>query len=190
MAAMIGPGSVATLSYGNKVVSFIMGTGSMALGTAVLPHVSRMVVMADWGGLRHTLKTYARLIALVTVPLTLIIVYFSSPIVGLLYERGAFTTANTQLVSRVQAFYLLQMPFYMVGMLGVRVLSALIKNQILMIISGINLIVNILGNYFLMKVLGVAGISLSTSIVYMISMSLIFLSLSIQLKKQEILNGI
>ena len=36
MAAMLGPGSVAGLNYGTKVVSFILGIGSLALGTAVL----------------------------------------------------------------------------------------------------------------------------------------------------------
>ncbi|MFO7600897.1 MAG: lipid II flippase MurJ, partial [Candidatus Desulfacyla sp.] len=37
MAAMLGPGSVAALSYGNRVVSLIIGVGSLALGTAIFP---------------------------------------------------------------------------------------------------------------------------------------------------------
>jgi peptidoglycan biosynthesis protein MviN/MurJ (putative lipid II flippase) len=53
-----------------------------------------------------------------------------------------------------------------------------------MVISAINLITNIVGNYVFMSYLGVAGISLSTSVVYAISMSLIFLSLNSELKKQ------
>ena len=64
-----------------------------------------------------------------------------------------------------------------------RLLSALKKNQILMVISGINIIANIVGNYLFMRHLGVAGISLSTSVVYLISMIAVFLSLNFQLRK-------
>src|SRR5439155_25525830 len=62
MAAMLSPGSVAALGYGSKVVGFILGIGSLALGTAVLPYFSRMVAAGDWAGVRHTLRTYLRLI--------------------------------------------------------------------------------------------------------------------------------
>ena len=75
MAAMLGPGSVSTLNFGNKVVSFLLTVGSAtALGTAVLPHFSRMVAQSDWLEVRHTLRTYVRLILLTTVPLTLLCV--------------------------------------------------------------------------------------------------------------------
>src|SRR5262245_48445725 len=40
MAAMLSSGSVSTLNYGKKVVSFLLGIGSLPLSTAVLPHFS------------------------------------------------------------------------------------------------------------------------------------------------------
>lgn len=169
MAAMLSAGSVSVLSYGNKVVSGLLGMGSVALGTAVLPHFSRMVAVEDWRGIRHSLRTYTRLILLTTLPLTLGFVYFSEPLVGLLFERGAFTAADTHLVGQVQAFYLLQMPFYMFGILIVRLISSLRANILLMQAASINFFLNIILNYILMQWLGVAGIALSTSIVYLIS---------------------
>jgi len=183
MAAMLGPGSVSALSYGSKVVALIIGMGSIALGTAVFPYFSRMVAEKDWEGIRCTLKTYTGLILLVTVPLTIVLFRFSEPIVMLLFARGAFSTGDTLLVGRVQSLYLLQIPFYVLSIMGVRLLSALKKNQILMVISGINLIANIIGNYLFMSYLGVAGISLSTSVVYLISVISVFLSLNFQLRK-------
>jgi len=183
MAAMLGPGSVSALNYGNKIVALIIGIGSMALSTAVFPYFSRMVAGKDWAGISRTLKTYTGLVLLVTVPLTMVLLYFSEPIVMLLFERGAFSTGDTLLVGRVQSLYLLQMPFYVLSIMGVRLLSALKKNQILMVISGINLIANIVGNYLFMRHLGVAGISLSTSVVYLFSMIAVFLSLNFQLRK-------
>jgi len=188
MAASIGPGSVSVLSYGNKVVLLILGLSSVALSTAIFPHFSKMVALEDWRNIRHTLWIYTRLILICTIPLTLICIYFSEFLARLIFERGAFTSHDTQLVAQVQSLYLLQVPFYLLGILGVRLLSALIKNQVLMVIGGINLLVNILGNYILMQYWGVAGISLSTSIVYLISVVMIYMTLNRQLKRREILS--
>lgn len=183
MAAMLGPGSVCALSYGNKIVAFILGIGSIALGTAVLPHFSKMTANGDWNGVRHTLKTYTRLILLATVPLTLVFVYLSTPLVGLLFERGAFTAADTRLVGQVQALYLLQVPFYMLGILIVRVISSVKANYLLMQAASINFILNITLNYVLMRWLGVAGIALSTAIVYLASLIYCWVLLSKRIQK-------
>ena len=94
MAAMLESGSVATLNYANKVVATLLGIGAMALGTAVLPHFSRMVAAEEWTGVRHTLKTYTRLILMVSIPLTILLFLFSETIIKLLFERGAFSAAK------------------------------------------------------------------------------------------------
>ena len=169
MAAMLGAGSVATLNYGGKVVTLILGIGSVSLSTAVFPHLSRMVAVYDWAGIRHTLKTYTYLILVVTIPLTLILVGFSKPLVYLLFERGAFTSIDTWRVSQVQVLFFLQLPFYFLGILTVRLISSLNMNHILMQAAIINLFLKIVFNYFLMQRLGSAGIALSTTLVYAVS---------------------
>ncbi len=180
MAAMLEPGSVATLNYANRVVAMILGIGAMALGTAVLPHFSRMVVAEDWRGVRHTFKVYARLILFFSVPLTALLFLFSESIIAMLFERGAFTAEDTQLVGQVQAYYLLQVPFYMLGILLVRLISSLGANHILMWGACISLPLNILLNYILMQWMGVSGIALSTVCVYAVS----FLYLSLLLNRK------
>jgi len=182
MAAMLGAGSVAMLSYAGKVVTMILGIGSMALGTAVLPHFSRMVAAEEWVTLRHTFKTYTRLIILLSVPITAILFLFSESVIGLLFERGAFCATDTRLVGQTQAFYLLQIPFYVLGILGVRLISALNSNYILMWGAGINLPLNIVLNYIFMQWIGVAGIALSTTCVYVTSAVMIFVFLYMKLK--------
>lgn len=189
MAAMLVPGSVAALSYGNKIVSFAVGLGAMAIGTAVLPHFSQMAANGDLSGIRHTLKIYTRLILIATVPLTVILFFMSENIITFLFERGAFVEKDTHLVAQAQSFYVLQIPFYILSIMFVRLLSAFAENSVLMKICMVNFIVNILGNYILMKLFGVAGIALSTSIVYLSSFILIFISLSKKLKLRIDYNG-
>jgi putative peptidoglycan lipid II flippase len=166
MAAMLPAGSVAALSYANKVISGVMTIGAAALSTATFPYFSQMVSAGDWAGCRHTLKRYSALVLAVTVPFTLLLIVFSRPIVAILFQRGAFTAADTNVVSRVQICYLIQVPFYAVAMLFVKFLSAAKRNRVLMYGAAMSLVLDVGFNLILMKWLGVSGIALSTALVY------------------------
>lgn len=175
MAAMLSPGSVSILSYGSKITMLLLGVASVAVSTAVLPYFSRMVTAQDWRGVQHTLATYARLILLITLPLTLLLIYCSEPLVRLVFQRGAFTEADTHLVAGVQSLYLLQVPLCVLGILAVRLISALHANRILMWGAMINLPLSIVLNYVFMQWLGVAGIALAESLMYLASTSFLLI---------------
>lgn len=183
MAAMLSPGSVATLNYGSKVVALPIGLGATALGTAVTPYFSGMVAAKEWESIRHTLSTYLKLIFLSAVPLTILILLISEPIIQLIFERGAFSSRDTYIVARVQSYYALQIPFYFAGIFLVRLISSLRANKIIMWASAINLLINLGLNYIFMHIFGVAGIALSTSIVLFVSFCYLFYFTRILLRK-------
>jgi putative peptidoglycan lipid II flippase len=174
---------VAALNYARKVVSLFIVVGAIPLSTAALPYFSQMVANRDWSGCRQTLKTYSRSIVLVTVPITLGLVAFSHPLIKIVFQRGAFTAVDTKIVSRVQVFLSLQIPFYILANLGVRLISALKKNSVLMVIAGVNMVLNIIFNLILMRYAGVAGIALSTSFVYLVSCVLVYASIARSLRR-------
>ena len=68
MAATLGSGSQSTLLYANKLIAPLLGISSVAIGTAVFPYFSRLVADEDWDALRHTLRTYTKLILAVAIP--------------------------------------------------------------------------------------------------------------------------
>jgi len=174
MAAMLPAGSVSMLNYGNKIVASLVGILSLAIGTAIFPHFSRMVALTDIKGIKHTLKTYIGIAVFICAPLTLFLVFLSELVVEFIFERGAFTAADTRMVAKVQAMYVLQLTFHIAGIVLVRLISAMKGNWILMLSAIISLPLNIVFNLILMKTMGVSGIALSTSLVY--AVSLIFLS--------------
>ena len=184
MAAMLPSGSVAALSYANKMVGLVVAIGATALTTATLPYFSHMAAEHDWAGCRHTLKHYTVLILATTVPLTLGLMAFSHPLIRLIFQRGAFAAADTDLVSRVQMCYFLQIPFYMCGMLFVRFLSSIRRNDVLMYGSAISLALDISLNLLLMRKIGLAGIALSTSLVYVVAF-VILGSMSMRMLRQK-----
>jgi putative peptidoglycan lipid II flippase len=185
IATRLAPGSVAVLSYSRNLIDPVLSIGSLALGSAILPFYTRMVVGADWKGIRHTLKTYIRLILLVTVPVTIALVLLSDYLVGLVLQRGRFTPGDTAAVSRVLQMYALQVPFFSLGILVVRLISSLGASHILMWGTLISFVLNIVFDVALLQLFGVAGVALSTSLVYMVAYAFLGLMLSRRLRAAE-----
>ncbi|HET9282491.1 MAG TPA: lipid II flippase MurJ [Candidatus Angelobacter sp.] len=173
MAAILPSGNVAALGYANKLIGSVLSIGALALSSATLPYFSSMVAAHDWAGCRHTIKRYSLLVAGTTVPFTLLVITFSRPIVRIFFQRGAFTAADTELVSWVQICYAIQIPFFIWSILFVRFISAIRRNDVLMYVSAINLGLDIVLNLLFMRVWHVAGIALSTSMVYIASFLMI-----------------
>ncbi len=183
MAAMLPAGSVAALSYGNRVIALPINLATTALSAAVIPYFSKMVAHQDWKNINHTLKQYLKIIFIVTVPLAIFFIVFSEQIIKLLFQRGSFTVNDTHVVANIQFYFAFQIPLYVTNILVVRLISAMQLNHILMQVSGLNLIINIILNYLFMQWMGISGIALSTSCVYLFCFIYMFINAKIRLNK-------
>jgi putative peptidoglycan lipid II flippase len=175
MAARLAPGSVAALGYGAKVYSFAAGIATVALSAAIFPHYAALTASRDWDRLSRTIRDWAVLVLVVTVPATIVGVVFSEDLVRLLFQRGAFTAADTLVTARIQAFYMLQAPFHLGSIVLVRFVTASNGNRFLVWVSSLNAVANVIGNYVLSARLGVAGIALSTSLVQALAFAVLLL---------------
>ena len=175
MAASLAAGGLASLSYGGRFVNVILLVMSGAIATAALPYFSRLVDARDWTALRSLLRVYITRILLLTTGIALLLVIFSKTLIGFVLERGMFSGGDTVLVGRIQAVYALQIPFYVGGIMFVRLISSLKANQVLVIGALANLIINIALNRIFMQIWGVTGIALSTVCVYLFSCSFIMI---------------
>jgi putative peptidoglycan lipid II flippase len=167
-AAMLGAGSVSALNYANKLVSVTMTVG-LSSTVILLPNLSRLSANGDWAGIRATIGTYTWIIASAAIVATVLLVSFSEPLVSIFFQRGAFTLSDTRLVAAVQTLLCLQLPFHAVGMLYVRALSSLRRNDILMWGTFLTVSANAGLDVLFMKFFGLPGIALSTSAVYALS---------------------
>lgn len=181
MAASLGSGNVSVLNYGNKIVALVLSMVALSLSTVLFPRFSRMISAGKWDELNRMIAGYTKLIFLASIPVVALLALTSEPLIRLLFERGAFTPATTAAVSRVQMYLALQIPFYVLGMLGARLLSALDGNQVMLRIGALNLIMNICGNYAFMHFFGVTGIAMSTSLVYVVATIATFVAIRIKM---------
>jgi len=168
-AALLPAGNLAALTYANVIVSAILAIAGMALGTAILPFLAEMAQVRNYEGIERCLRSNSRLILVLSMPVAAAIVLLPGPLVALFYERGAFASEDTAAVSSVLAMYALQIPFYGIGILCARVVSALQANAVLFRVSILNLVVNLGFNLLLIPHMGASGIALSTALVYLLS---------------------
>jgi putative peptidoglycan lipid II flippase len=183
MAASLGSGNVSILNYANKIVALVLSMVAVSLSTVLFPQFSRMITAGQWGELRRTIRGYTQLILLGSIPVVVLLVLLSEPLIRLLFERGAFMPQTTSEVAKVQICLLFQLPFYVLAMLGSRLLSALDANRTVLRISALNLVLNITGNYVFMHWYGVAGIAISTSLVYVVASLAILVAIRFKLRE-------
>ncbi|HUJ50178.1 MAG TPA: lipid II flippase MurJ [Bryobacteraceae bacterium] len=165
IAATLGSGSVAALNYGTRLAAVLIAMGPAAVATAILPHFSRLTVSEDWTHIRRSLRGYAAVIVSSALPLVAVLVLFSEPMVRLFFERGQFTGAATELVTRVQRFSLLQIPAALVLALVLRFISSVKANRLLVRVVGWYAVSNVGLDFALARWMGVAGIPLATALV-------------------------
>lgn len=178
VARRAAAGSVSALSYGRKAVTLPIEIAATAFVTATAPYFSKTIAIREWTTLRKTLDRYLLLVFITTLPVVFILIIWSKPIIKLLFERGAFTAEDTDVVAVILSYYAFQLPFYVAFLMLMKLLSALRKNIAAIWFGSLGLILNISLNYIFIRRIGVAGIALSTSVVYFI----LFLSLYLYLK--------
>ncbi len=183
MAARLGSGSVAALSYGTRLLGVLIVIGPTAVGTAVLPHISVGAMLSDPAILRRTLRTYGLAILAIILPVTAALMYFSEPIIRLLFQKGAFSEAATQLVSAVQRASLLQLPIAVLLALEIRLTSALKANRLLYRVAALSLVLTLVFDFVFMRWWGVVGIALAGVAIRLVSS--LYLSCKISLLRAK-----
>jgi putative peptidoglycan lipid II flippase len=123
IAAALGEGANATLAYGYKLPSALQSILVTAIGITALPYFARQLEYPAY--CLHSLNKLMRWLMLGGVLLVLPLGLFSTEIIGLLYQRGAFDVAATQRVAPVQFAYFVQIPFALLAMLGMKAMAAL-----------------------------------------------------------------
>ena len=165
MAVLAGPGSVAAVSFGNRLTLGLISITAV-IWVVLYPVFSRLVSQKNFNQLRQQLFQNAVLALVLGVPICGLIAYFSPEITRLLFERGEFDPAATELVSEIQMFYVLHIPLYVVVMICIKVVNAFQNNSYLMIANLVSLALNVAFNLLFIRWMGVAGIALATLVSY------------------------
>jgi putative peptidoglycan lipid II flippase len=140
------------------------GMFSVAIATVLFPTLSRLAARGDVDGFRATVSSGLRQIAFLLAPAAVVSGVLAEPIVRLLFQRGAFTPAQTPVVAGVLAAFSAGLVFNGAMLLLNRAFFSLQTNWIPLAVAAGNLAANVVLDLVLYRY-GVWGIALATSIV-------------------------
>ena len=155
-------GTAAALSYANLLVQTPLGIISNVILVPFLPIFARLADPVHWPELKTRIRQSLLFAALTMLPLGTLFIVLASPLVRVIYERGAFGGEASQVVASLLIVYGLGMFVYLARDVLVRVFYALGDGQTPFRISLINIGLNALLDFWLMRWLGAPGLVLAT----------------------------
>ena len=170
-ATQLEPGSLSIMSYANRILALILGMGSLAISRSTLPVFSKMS-QESYQARKQTAFNVALVVFFIAIVLSIILYKLSPLIVKIIFERGAFKENNTIEVYEIFRYGLIQIPFYMSGIVLVSMLSANRKYRYIAFVSIFIALIKFIVNQILIDEFGVKGLYLSTSIMYAVSATL------------------
>jgi putative peptidoglycan lipid II flippase len=183
MAASLGSGNVSVWNFAGKLVALVLTVVAASLSNALFPRFAHLITAGRWQELRRLLARFSRGVLLGSVPVVACLSLSGESLVRIVFERGAFTAETTAAVSQVQLWLFPQIPFYILAMIGSRLLSALNANGVVFFLAALNVVLNVGGNYVLMQWFGLRGIAMSTSIVYLATAAATLVAIRWKLKE-------
>lgn len=164
-AAGLGEGAISLLSYANRLLGIATGLGATIIARATLPifsdtYASRPMhyrfLVWKWATVAAAIGTAALILGWQLAPWA----------VRIFLERGAFDAADSLRVTQLLRMALLQLPAYFPGVVLAGGLAAAGAYRAIGAIAALNLVVKIAANTLLIERHGLAGIPISTAIMY------------------------
>jgi putative peptidoglycan lipid II flippase len=152
-------GGQSWLSYAFRLMQFPIGLFGVAIGTAAIPTLSRLASENNFAKFRSTLSDAIKLVFLLTIPAAVGLVVLGEPIVRLLYERGEFQAADTNMTAWALAAYSIGLT----GYAAIKIVSpsfyALDDAKTPMYVSLASILVHVVVSFSMMKFLSTVGVT-------------------------------
>ena len=165
IGSFLPTGSISYLYYADRLNQLPLSTVGIAVGTALLPMLTRAVSGGRVEEARDLFNRALEVTLFLGLPSALALLVIAHPIISVLFEHGAFGPEATRATAFVLQGYVIGLPAY----IGVKVFSTAFwsKEDTLtpVKISVIVTVSNIALALLFIKPLGVGGIALATGIV-------------------------
>jgi putative peptidoglycan lipid II flippase len=160
----LGNYAPAAIDKAFRIYMLPQGMFSVAVATVVFPTLARYAARREFDNLRATMANGMRMIMLVLLPAAAAILVLSEPMTELVYQRGEFDAAQTELVSEALFWFAFALPFNGLFLLMTRTFFSLQRPWVPAAIAGLNLALTALGSLALYRPFGIAGIVAATAI--------------------------
>ena len=162
--ASMQAGAASWLYYADRVYQLPLGLVGVAVGTVLLPELSRRLRAGDEAGVETSQNRALELSLLLTIPAAVGLMALSNPIVNVLFERGAFTPADTRATAGALAAFATGLPAFVMIKIFAPGFFAREDTRTPMFFAVIGVGINIVGALMLFPFLSQVGIAVATSL--------------------------
>jgi putative peptidoglycan lipid II flippase len=155
----IGTGAVSWFNYADRLNQLPLGVIGSAIGTAILPQVSRHVDIGEHGKAAKVQGQAAELAMLLCLPAALALAVTALPLVRAIFEAGRFTERDAEFTALTLSIIALGLPAYVLvkvltpGFYARRDTATPVKTAVAV------LVVNVILNFALIPPFGIGGLA-------------------------------
>ena len=170
-ASLLITGSPTWLYVSDRLIQFPMGIFAIAIGTVLLPSLSKAYAQKEIQAYTEQLEHAFKLVFFLAIPSLIGLVLFASPLLATIFQRGAFLWSDVQQASLSLIGFSFGLPFFMAMKVLVPAFFSRQNTKTPMLIAFLSLLINICLNYLLAFYFGLGhlGLAIASSISAIVS---------------------
>ncbi|MEO8667861.1 MAG: murein biosynthesis integral membrane protein MurJ [Bauldia sp.] len=162
--ASLQAGAVSWLYYADRLYQLPLGIVGIAVGIVLLPDLARALRAGRTDIAHHTQNRSIEFAAALTLPATVALFVIPGPVIAVLFERGAFTAADTAATAPALAAYALGLPAFVAIKVLQPAFFAREDTRTPMRYGAVSMVVNVVAAFGLFFLFGHVGIAAATSL--------------------------
>ncbi len=163
LASRLGPAPVSALGYAYQLLMLPHGVLAISLSTAAFPTLARRAAAGEGEAFRRLLGRSLRGLALLAVPAAVGLGLLARPLVQLLFQRGAFSAADTVLTASLLVPFAAGLAGSALGEVVIRAFYALQDTRTPVLWGTAAVALNLLLGWLWLPSLGAPGLALAFS---------------------------
>ena len=162
-ATQLPQGSLVYLGFADRLNQLPLAIIGSALGTAILPAISRFVGKGDGAGASKVQGQAVEIAMLLTLPAAVALAITAGPIVAALFQQGRFTADDAATTAMVLSIIVAGLPAYVLTKVLTPGFYARKDMKTPVIIAAICLLVGVALNFVLVPRMGISALALTTA---------------------------
>lgn len=164
IASTVANGAVSYLNYADRVNQLPLGVVGIAIGTALLPLLSRQLRAGELEAARDSQNRAMEFALLLTLPAAAALMVLAEPVIRVLFQRGSFGPAETTATAAALVAFAIGLPAYVLVKVLTPAFFAREDTRTPVQVAGATMVLNIVLNLALVGPLAHVGMALSTAL--------------------------
>ena len=177
IASFLPIGAISHIYYADRLNQLPLAIFGIAMGIVLLPSLSKVIKNNNIEEINMTQNRSLEYCLILSLPSAAGLYVLSTPIIHILFERGAFVSEDTFYTSKVLSLFALGLPAYILIKVLVTCFFAREDTKTPLYVSIISVVINIILSLLLINSMREMGIALATAISAWINTLLLFIIL-------------